>query len=111
MSSSPTSSPKAKMATVTSVQKSSQVGATQLLKRPVQRTEAMLTHKQTQGNSLSVALVKFPRLLDDAYAVILLLQTSYIKATFGMGGHHLLPPPVESLHCSPGNANTAIFGT
>ncbi|XP_066495912.1 KAT8 regulatory NSL complex subunit 3 isoform X2 [Tiliqua scincoides] len=49
VSSSPTSSPKAKMATVASVQKSSQVGVAQLLKRPVQRTEAMLTHKQAQA--------------------------------------------------------------
>ncbi|XP_042328491.1 KAT8 regulatory NSL complex subunit 3 isoform X3 [Sceloporus undulatus] len=48
VSSSPTSSPKAKMATVSSVQKSSQIGTGQLLKRPVQRTEAAPTHKQTQ---------------------------------------------------------------
>uniref|UniRef100_A0A803U0J9 KAT8 regulatory NSL complex subunit 3 n=1 Tax=Anolis carolinensis TaxID=28377 RepID=A0A803U0J9_ANOCA len=50
VSSSPTSSPKAKMAAVSCVQKSSQVGAAQLLKRPVQRMEAALPHKQTQGN-------------------------------------------------------------
>lgn len=49
VSSSPTSSPKAKVATVASAQKSSQIGSSQLLKRHVQRTEAMLTHKQAQG--------------------------------------------------------------
>lgn len=49
MSSSPTSSPKTKVTTVTSAQKSSQIGSSQLLKRHVQRAEAMLTHKQAQG--------------------------------------------------------------
>lgn len=49
MSSSPTSSPKTKVTTVASVQKSSQIGTPQLLKRHVQRTEAVLTHKQAQG--------------------------------------------------------------
>ncbi|XP_068928020.1 KAT8 regulatory NSL complex subunit 3 isoform X3 [Petaurus breviceps papuanus] len=49
VSSSPTSSPKTKMATVTSVPKSSQIGTAQILKRHVQRTEAVLTHKQAQA--------------------------------------------------------------
>lgn len=48
VSSSPTSSPKTKVSTVTSAQKCSQVGSSQLLKRHVQRTEAVLTHKQAQ---------------------------------------------------------------
>ncbi|XP_007430927.1 KAT8 regulatory NSL complex subunit 3 [Python bivittatus] len=50
VSSSPASSPKAKMA-VSSLQKSSQVGASQLLKRSVQRTEGAVMHKQAQEQS------------------------------------------------------------
>ncbi|XP_060643711.2 KAT8 regulatory NSL complex subunit 3 [Anolis sagrei] len=59
VSSSPTSSPKAKMAAVSScVQKSSQLGAAQLLKRPVQRMEAALPHKQTQESSQQQSLLQ-----------------------------------------------------
>ncbi|KAI5224438.1 KAT8 regulatory NSL complex subunit 3 isoform X4 [Manis pentadactyla] len=49
VSSSPTSSPKTKVSTVSSAQKASQMGSSQLMKRHVQRTEAVLTHKQAQA--------------------------------------------------------------
>lgn len=51
VSSSPTSSPKTKMAAVSSIQKPTPISTAQLLKRQVQRTDTILTHKQAQGNS------------------------------------------------------------
>ncbi|XP_068012651.1 KAT8 regulatory NSL complex subunit 3 isoform X1 [Melanerpes formicivorus] len=49
VSSSPTSSPKTKIAAVSSIQKPSPMGTTQLLKRQVQRMDAVLAHKQAQA--------------------------------------------------------------
>ncbi|NXH10412.1 KANL3 protein, partial [Bucco capensis] len=49
VSSSPTSSPKMKVAAVSSMQKATQLGSTQLLKRQVQRPDTVLTHKQAQA--------------------------------------------------------------
>ncbi|NWW65552.1 KANL3 protein, partial [Ifrita kowaldi] len=54
VSSSPTSSPKTKVAAL-SLPKAGQVGPTQLLKRQVPRPDAVLTHKQAQGNSLQLS--------------------------------------------------------
>uniref|UniRef100_A0A8B9FFV1 KAT8 regulatory NSL complex subunit 3 n=1 Tax=Amazona collaria TaxID=241587 RepID=A0A8B9FFV1_9PSIT len=48
LSSSPTSSPKTKVAAVSSLQKPSHVGPTQLLKRHVPRPDTVLAHKQAQ---------------------------------------------------------------
>ncbi|KAM8990760.1 KAT8 regulatory NSL complex subunit 3 isoform 4-T4 [Ara ararauna] len=48
LSSSPTSSPKTKVAAVSSLQKPSHMGPTQLLKRHVPRPDTVLAHKQAQ---------------------------------------------------------------
>ncbi|KAM9516470.1 KAT8 regulatory NSL complex subunit 3 isoform 2-T2 [Guaruba guarouba] len=48
LSSSPTSSPKTKVAAVSSLQKPSHMGSTQLLKRHVPRPDTVLAHKQAQ---------------------------------------------------------------
>ncbi|KAM9516474.1 KAT8 regulatory NSL complex subunit 3 isoform 6-T6 [Guaruba guarouba] len=49
LSSSPTSSPKTKVAAVSSLQKPSHMGSTQLLKRHVPRPDTVLAHKQAQA--------------------------------------------------------------
>ncbi|NXN96099.1 KANL3 protein, partial [Rhinopomastus cyanomelas] len=49
VSSSPTSSPKTKMAAVSSIQKPNQMGTPQLLKRQMQRPDTILVHKQAQA--------------------------------------------------------------
>ncbi|XP_019467291.1 KAT8 regulatory NSL complex subunit 3 isoform X3 [Meleagris gallopavo] len=49
VSSSPTSSPKTKMAAVSSIQKPTPISTAQLLKRQVQRPDTILTHKQAQA--------------------------------------------------------------
>ncbi|NXG48866.1 KANL3 protein, partial [Psilopogon haemacephalus] len=59
VSSSPTSSPKTKIAAVSSLQKPTPMGTTQLLKRQVQRMETVLAHKQAQA-----APTRSRRLLD-----------------------------------------------
>ncbi|XP_061204253.1 KAT8 regulatory NSL complex subunit 3 isoform X4 [Neopsephotus bourkii] len=59
LSSSPTSSPKTKVAAVSSLQKPSQMGPTQLLKRHVPRPDTVLAHKQAQvvaGKPVPVAV-------------------------------------------------------
>ncbi|NWI02707.1 KANL3 protein, partial [Tichodroma muraria] len=53
VSSSPTSSPKTKVAAL-ALPKPSQAGPTQLQRRQVPRPDAVLTHKQAQGNSLQL---------------------------------------------------------
>ncbi|NXH44283.1 KANL3 protein, partial [Dicaeum eximium] len=53
VSSSPTSSPKTKVAAL-ALPKPSQVGPTQLQRRQVPRPDAVLTHKQAQGNPLQL---------------------------------------------------------
>ncbi|NXB89336.1 KANL3 protein, partial [Vidua chalybeata] len=53
VSSSPTSSPKTKVAAL-ALPKPSQMGPTQLQRRQVPRPDAVLTHKQAQGNSLQL---------------------------------------------------------
>ncbi|KAM4644726.1 KAT8 regulatory NSL complex subunit 3 isoform 4-T4 [Amazona ochrocephala] len=58
LSSSPTSSPKTKVAAVSSLQKPSHVGPTQLLKRHVPRPDTVLAHKQAQGAASASSLLQ-----------------------------------------------------
>ncbi|XP_068928025.1 KAT8 regulatory NSL complex subunit 3 isoform X6 [Petaurus breviceps papuanus] len=98
VSSSPTSSPKTKMATVTSVPKSSQIGTAQILKRHVQRTEAVLTHKQAQGSTSASSLLQgLSFSLQDISSKTPTLSASASPGSATQTTSVKLPTPMQSL--------------
>ncbi|KAL7981304.1 hypothetical protein Chor_002200 [Crotalus horridus] len=100
VSSSPASSPKAKMA-VSSLQKSSQVGASQLLKRSVQRMEGAVMPKQAQEASSHPVSIQFVRstrertLIRGLESVFLLWLTLRIVLTLALCFEELSPDAGE----------------
>lgn len=81
LSSSPTSSPKTKVAAVSSLQKPSQMGPTQLLKRHVPRPDTVLAHKQAQGNALQLPQ-PLPSQQLESFSVVMCVGSCLLSPVF-----------------------------